>query len=61
MRWSERPPAVRSRFAWLQLLRSGPSAVSVAVAHLVLVSQKPVLLQAQRLKYRIDVFEMNVE
>jgi hypothetical protein len=37
MRWSERPPAVRSRLAQLALLHFGPHALSVAVAHLVLV------------------------
>ena len=37
MRWSERPPAVRSHFEWLGRLRSGPRSLPVAVAHLVLV------------------------
>ena len=37
MRWSERPPAVRSRFSSLQPVRSSPCALPVAVAHLVLV------------------------
>ena len=37
MRWSERPPVVRSRFPSLQPLRFGPRSPSVAVAHLVLV------------------------
>jgi hypothetical protein len=37
MRWSERPPAVRPRSGWLLRLPSGPRALSVAVAHLVLV------------------------
>ena len=37
MRWSERPPALRLPFASLQLIRCGPYALSVAVAHLVLV------------------------
>jgi hypothetical protein len=37
MRWSERPPAVRSHFSSPQPVRSDPRALSVAVAHLVLV------------------------
>lgn len=37
MRWSERPPAVRSRLAWLELFHFDSRAPSVAVAHLVLV------------------------
>ena len=37
MRWSERPPAVRSRFASLPPRRFEPRALSVAVAHLILV------------------------
>jgi hypothetical protein len=37
MRWSERPPVVRSRFARLERFYSDRCALSVAVAHLVLV------------------------
>jgi hypothetical protein len=37
MRWSERPPAVRSRFQWPLRLHCEQRALSVAVAHLVLV------------------------
>ena len=37
MRWSERPPVVRSRLTSLQPFRFGPRALSVAVAHLILV------------------------
>lgn len=37
MQWSERPPAARSRFAWLARVRSGPPALPVAVAHFILV------------------------
>jgi hypothetical protein len=37
MRWSERPPAVRLRFASLQRLRCGLHPLPVAVAHLGLV------------------------
>ena len=45
MRWSERPPVVRSRFPSLQPFRFGPRTLSVAVAHLVLVrSMRRVLL-----------------
>ena len=42
MRWSERPPGVRSRFPSLHPLRFGPDSLSVAVAHLVLVRPKHV-------------------
>jgi hypothetical protein len=41
MRSSERPPAPRLPFASLQLSRCGPRALSVAVAHLVLVRFSP--------------------
>ena len=37
MQWSERPPAARSRFAWLVRVRCGQCAVPVAVAHFILV------------------------
>jgi hypothetical protein len=37
MRWSERPPAARSRFTWLVHFHRGQRSLSVAVAHLVLV------------------------
>ena len=37
MRWSERPPVVRSRFKWLMHLHSERRALSVVVAHLILV------------------------
>ena len=37
MRWSDRPPAASSHFAWLKRLHFGPRALSVAVAHLFLV------------------------
>jgi hypothetical protein len=37
MRWSERPPAVRSRFAWLEPFYFKRRPPSVAIAHLVLV------------------------
>jgi hypothetical protein len=37
MRWSERPPAVRSRSARLVRLHCDPRSLPVAVAHLVLV------------------------
>jgi TonB family protein len=37
MRWSERSPAVRSRFPWLGRLHFEPRTLPVAVAHLVLV------------------------
>ena len=37
MRWSERPPDVRSHFSSLQPVRSGRCALPMAVAHLVLV------------------------
>ena len=37
MRWSERPPAVRLRFAHRVRFHSGPRSLSVAVAHLVFV------------------------
>src|SRR4051812_17688609 len=37
MQWSERPPATRSRPASLRDLHSGRSALSVAVAHFILV------------------------
>src|SRR4030095_14526890 len=40
MRWSELPPAVRSRFPSLVRVRFTPRSLSVAVAHLVLVSQQ---------------------
>jgi hypothetical protein len=42
MRWSERPLAVRSRFAWLVRFHSGLRALSVAVAHLILVRRESV-------------------
>jgi len=37
MRWSERPPVVRSYSLSLQAFRFGPRPLSVAVAHLILV------------------------
>src|SRR5437660_12694509 len=37
MRWSERPPVVCSRLAWLVRLQCSRDSLSVAVAHLVLV------------------------
>ena len=37
MQWSERPPAARSRFAWLGRFHCGPRSLSVAVAHFILV------------------------
>jgi hypothetical protein len=37
MQWSERPPVVHSRIAWLEPLRSRRRSPSVAVAHLILV------------------------
>src|SRR6266568_4006210 len=37
MRWSERPPAVRSQLAWLPHLHFEPRSLPVAVAQLVLV------------------------
>src|SRR6266436_2757358 len=37
MRWSERPPAARSRFAWRGRFPCGLRSLSLAVAHLVLV------------------------
>src|SRR5205807_7757863 len=40
MRWSERPPAVRSRQEWLGHLHYNPPLLSVAVAHLFLVRAK---------------------
>ena len=40
-RWSERPPAVRLRFACRVRFHSGPRALSVAVAHLILVRPMP--------------------
>ena len=36
-RWSERPPALRSRFAWLKPFRLERHSLPVAVAQLVLV------------------------
>jgi hypothetical protein len=36
-RWSERPPAARSRFQWSNHFHFRPVSLSVAVAHLVLV------------------------
>ena len=41
MRWSERPPVVRSRFPSLQPFRVDPRSLPVAVAHLVLVRRHP--------------------
>jgi hypothetical protein len=37
MRWSERPPAVRSRLTWLVRLHCERCSLSLAVAHLILV------------------------
>src|SRR5438477_3272343 len=44
MRWSERPPAARPHYEWLGGLPCGPSSLSVAVAHLVLVRSHALLL-----------------
>src|SRR2546430_2024867 len=43
MRWSERPPAARSRRRWLGCRPSSPCVLSVAVAHLALVRRMRVL------------------
>src|SRR6185312_16182079 len=45
-RWSERPPVLRSPFAWLKPFHCERRSLPVAVAHLVLVrSYAPRLLQ----------------
>ena len=55
MRWSERPPAARSQSALLERPHSDPRALSVAVAHLILV--RPVILRAyEYLFYRLYHF-----
>jgi|GEM_PF-1370854 len=44
MRWSERPPAARSRFEWLLSLHFERRTPSVAVAHLILVRRNSPLM-----------------
>lgn len=54
MRWSERPPVVCSRFSPLQSVRFDPHALSVAVAHLILVRPMKPLFADQVVSLSLD-------